>query len=211
VLKSILFVFFNFNSSHCGAGLGWVAYAVVKQDLFVLFSNAPGFVLSIWLNMGAAKLQYQEMLRSYNVGSNESHSLQLEENIDGEYFDDDGSTNRTHRGTEGEGSIPSFTSHEKWVIRVIIIWALVLSFVCFAPMSAEKQAALIGLVVNINLVVFYGAPLSTILEVMKTRNSSSIHRRTMGKSFVLDKNDESINYCTYQYFKSSLTGYSCSY
>ena len=175
-----------------GNCLGWVAYAVAKQDLFVLFSNAPGLVLSLWLNMGAAKLQYQEMHQKF-LQNDASHSLHLQ--IDGgeeEEQDthahaharenDGGSRTNSPRMTNitlASASLPSFTPHEKWVIRVVIIWVITLSTVCFVPMSVEKQANIIGLIVNINLVVFYGAPLSTILNVISKRNSASIHRRTM--------------------------------
>jgi len=140
--------------------------------------------------MGAAKLQYQEMYRAYYVGSGNSHSLQLHvhEDVDGECFEEDGDgaavDSRRRGSADSDISFPSFTRHEKWVIRVITTWVLVLSIVCFVPMSPAKQADVIGLVVNINLVIFYGAPLSTILEVLKTRNSSSIHRRTMVMSLL---------------------------
>lgn len=43
----------------------------------------------------------------------------------------------------------------------------------------EKWKLVIGVVVNINILFFYGAPLSRIFTVMKTRDSSSIHRMTM--------------------------------
>ena len=176
-----------------GNCLGWVGYAVVTKDLFVLFSNAPGLILSVWLNMGAAKLQYQEMHQIYRDDG--SHSLQLqidgggeEDHIIAQDIDENDGASWRSRSTTRNGSttvidkslpLPSFTSHEKWVIYILIIWTVVLSAVCFIPMSGKNQADIIGLVVNINLVVFYGAPLSTILHVVSTRNSASIHRRTM--------------------------------
>jgi len=46
-----------FMTGNC---IGWVAYAYVSDDIFVLSSNAPGLVLSLWLNVGASKLQYLE-------------------------------------------------------------------------------------------------------------------------------------------------------
>ena len=175
-------------SLYFSKGLGWVAYAVITQDLFVLFANAPGLVLSIWLNMGAAKLQYQEMHRNYIYGCGASHSLelQLQHEDEGEHDEENTEINSGSNSEDGGNrirSLPSFTPHEKWVIRVVTIWVLTLSVVCFVPMSRAKQSDIIGLIVNINLVIFYGAPLSTILDVLKTRNSSSIHRRTMCKFF----------------------------
>lgn len=41
-----------------GSCLGGAAYAYLRRNLFLFLSNAPGIVVSLWLNMGAAKLQY---------------------------------------------------------------------------------------------------------------------------------------------------------
>jgi len=43
-----------------GNCLGWLAYGYYTYDPFVVAANLPGLVLSLWLNMGAAKLQYLE-------------------------------------------------------------------------------------------------------------------------------------------------------
>lgn len=45
--------------------------------------------------------------------------------------------------------------------------------------SNETRQFIVGITVNANLVFFYGAPLSTIFKVMKTRSSASIHIPTM--------------------------------
>ena len=144
-----------------GNCLGWVAYSVLTNDLFVFVSNAPGLLLSVWLNMGAAKLQYQELfyMHEHHRQRNMIHMEEVEEE-ETIYF-------------------PSFTPHEKLVMRVLFTWIVVLSYVCFYPINEIQQTHVVGLVVNINLVVFYGAPLSTIAKVLKTKNSRSIHRRTM--------------------------------
>lgn len=44
-----------------GNCLGWCAYAYYIHDPFILASNIPGLILSMWLNAGAAKLQYKQM------------------------------------------------------------------------------------------------------------------------------------------------------
>lgn len=129
-------------------GLGWVAYSVVTQNLFVLVSNAPGLVLSIWLNMGAAKLQYQEIYRSRYHGD-DSLYLRNEEEEDGNEISED---NSGHTYIP----VPSCTSHEHWVIGVITTWMIVLTTACFGPLTDVERANLIGFVVNVNLVVFYG-------------------------------------------------------
>jgi len=38
---------------------GWVTYSILVNDVWIFLGNAPGLCLSIWLNMGATKLQYQ--------------------------------------------------------------------------------------------------------------------------------------------------------
>jgi solute carrier family 50 protein (sugar transporter) len=210
-----------------GNCLGWVAYAAATQDLFVLFSNAPGLILSIWLNMGAAKLQYQQMHQLVNLHHDHParadddgaldadlhHSLHLQvdtnDDNDDDYDDEvivqydeesrnyariSGTSNRNGGGGRSTRTmnhdsfsssfsslLPSFTPHEIWVLRVVLVWLIILCIVCFIPMTSEQQANIIGSVVNMNLVIFYGAPLSTIVQVIKTRNSCSIHRRTMGE------------------------------
>lgn len=220
-----------FMTGNC---LGWVSYAVATQDLFVLCSNAPGLILSIWLNMGAAKLQYQQMHQLVNLqdddnhhrrhdGTADSHSLHLQiDNEDDDDEDDDdhesvprhvnsqeqqlensNKNSSSSRNTSSRNAktrlptmthddstspslfssssfvLPSFTPHEIWVLRVVLVWLIILCAVCFIPMTSTQQANIIGSAVNMNLVIFYGAPLSTIVQVVKTRNSSSIHRRTM--------------------------------
>ena len=52
---------------------GWVTYSILRQNLFIFFGNAPGFCLSLWLNLGAAKLQYQ----AYRVGQIKKNLVEL--------------------------------------------------------------------------------------------------------------------------------------
>jgi solute carrier family 50 protein (sugar transporter) len=70
--------------------------------------------------------------------------------------------------------------HEKVVIGFIFIWLTVISLLFFIPQVNQAQYTLIiGIVANVNTFFFYGAPLSTIVSVLKSRDSCSIHRRTM--------------------------------
>eukprot|EP00581_Thalassiosira_minuscula_P011223 CAMPEP_0183722960 /NCGR_PEP_ID=MMETSP0737-20130205/14741_1 /TAXON_ID=385413 /ORGANISM="Thalassiosira miniscula, Strain CCMP1093" /LENGTH=236 /DNA_ID=CAMNT_0025953207 /DNA_START=373 /DNA_END=1083 /DNA_ORIENTATION=- len=69
--------------------------------------------------------------------------------------------------------------HEKVVVGVVTIWLAVISLLSFLKLNIEQWKLAVGLIVNINLCFFYGAPLSTIFTVLKTRDSSSIHRWTM--------------------------------
>jgi solute carrier family 50 protein (sugar transporter) len=53
-----------------GNCLGWVTYGILLQNLWIFFGNAPGFIISVWLNLGAVKLLYQK-----------HHSEELKENM----------------------------------------------------------------------------------------------------------------------------------
>ena len=64
-------------------------------------------------------------------------------------------------------------------LSVVTAWIAVISTLAFQKLNVEQWKLVIGIVVNVNLLFFYGAPLSRIFTVLKTRDSSSIHRRTM--------------------------------
>lgn len=38
---------------------GWLAYSYLLQNPYIFWGNAPGFILAIWLNIQAIKLQYE--------------------------------------------------------------------------------------------------------------------------------------------------------
>jgi len=163
-----------FMTGNC---LGWIAYSFVTNDLFVLSANVPGFFLSIWLNNGASKLQYQELCqisrRQAHCSNNKADNL---EDSPLRNRDDFPAIDQLDRRTL---NLPSLTAHEYWVLGIFFIWTTILSAVIFVPTTTEVKQQVIGLCVNINLIIFYGAPLSTIATVLRTKNSSSIHRRTL--------------------------------
>ena len=68
--------------------------------------------------------------------------------------------------------------HEKVVVAMVTIWVALITSICMNVENSQKKL-IIGIAVNINLLFFYGAPLSTIFSVLKNRDSSSIHRWTM--------------------------------
>ena len=45
-----------------GNCIGWVTYSYLIHNLFDFVPNAAGFMISIWLNMAAVKLQYSDRL-----------------------------------------------------------------------------------------------------------------------------------------------------
>lgn len=149
-----------------GNTIGWLAYSFITLDLFVFFANAPGLLISIWLNTGAMKLQYyEELVRRSSSSSSES-------SIDG---DNDAISVQTTK----IGCFQHLSSHELLVLQIVIVWVIILSTTSLIPVSKEEMKSIVGVAVNINLMVFYAAPLSTISTIIRTKNSASIHFGTM--------------------------------
>ena len=87
-------------------------------------------------------------------------------------------------------STPAKTPHDRLVVGIIIVWSVVLSTIGFyehyAPISVSNSSdaetvsqSIVGYVVNLNLIFFYGAPLSKIQTVLKTKRSNTLHLPTM--------------------------------
>lgn len=134
------------------------AYGYYTKDPFVLSSNLPGLVLSLWLNTGAAKLQYLERW--------------------------EGNQKREREGAVDNLNQPSdlqllvTVSQERLLLRILIAWCIVIVYVgWFDPLLSPRS--IIGVVVNLNLVVFYAAPLSQIQTVLRQKCCDSIHVPTM--------------------------------
>jgi solute carrier family 50 protein (sugar transporter) len=183
---------------------GWITYSILLQNLWLLFANVPGFVLSIWLNLGASKLQYQdhratEMRKSF---ANYLGKAQKESQLSSRALQVPLGNSNAGREEQAEEQAPDGTlqkavdfgkivwdvtssqmqapaPHENVVLGIVMIWVTVISIIAFADVSQSTKELIVGVVVNLNLVFFYGAPLSTILTVVKSRNSASIHVWTM--------------------------------
>lgn len=184
---------------------GWVTYSYLIENQFLFWANAPGLVISIWLNMAAAKLQYCDRMsatmRSSFVELLDSNRRSFAMRGDGKLLErklDEGEKNgQEENDISDDEQAHSFATlrkmaldiavqkaeapapHEKVVLGVVTFWIAVISILMFLKLNLEKWKMVIGIVVNINLCFFYGAPLSTIITVLRTRDSSSIHRWTM--------------------------------
>jgi solute carrier family 50 (sugar transporter) len=146
-----------------GNTIGWLAYSFITLDLFVFFANAPGLLISIWLNTGAMKLQYYEEL----VRRSSSES-----SVEG---DDDSISVQTAK----IDCCQQLASHELKVLQIVSVWVIIISTTSLIPVSKEEMKFIVGISVNVNLIFFYAAPLSTIATVIRTNNSASIHFWTM--------------------------------
>jgi solute carrier family 50 protein (sugar transporter) len=224
-----------------GNCFGWVVYGILTENLFIFWGNAPGFLLSVYLNLGAVKLLYQrhhstEMRKSIvtylsnQQGSSSSSSSsskqllgtagldplvlvseqplvsstttrldQLVESSSEEQPVPSNTTNDTNTNTPTtitankddrhwatvvwnvtSQSTPAPAPHETLVLSIVTIWTICMSLLGFAAsLDSQTRELIVGTLVNLNLVFFYGAPLSTIYTVLRESNSSSIHTWTM--------------------------------
>lgn len=139
-----------------GNTFGWLAYAFITSDLYVFFANVFGLLFSIYLNIGAMKLQYYDEVRK------SAPSIQLavanSSEADEQQDDNEGAdSNEIREGkAEHKDDMQSFTSHEIKVLSVIVTWVLILSITSLASKSRESMERVVGISVNINLMLFYG-------------------------------------------------------
>ena len=181
-----------------GNCLGWCAYAYYIHDPFILASNIPGLILSMWLNAGAAKLQYRQMT-TFPSGNHPGHrpttllhvqtneqDAQDAQDVNDKYtepgdIDEDMDDSQLYYNTQSHPLPPPpvFTPQEVWWLRVMMIWGLILAWVRWISPFPGYEAATVGLLVNVNLIFFYGVPLQTMSEVVRNGQSNSIHPPSM--------------------------------
>lgn len=172
-----------------GNTVGWLAYSYITLDKFVFFSNAPGLVITTWLNIGAMKLQYhEELIRNPSFrgvelqdGDREEISLNQSEFADGEYQNNNISNGESMESVYHQCPLSSqhLNSHESKVLQILILWIGILSTTTFMKLDHDEMKFVIGFAVNINLIFFYVSPLSSIVTILRTKNSASIHFWTM--------------------------------
>jgi len=198
---------------------GWIAYSYLIKNQFLFWANAPGLLLSVWLNMSAVKLQYcdnlHKLAKTNLLLALEKKEIYLRQSMNGigttsssrgdggphESFDENKDAVETQQQNEviealkkliSEASVSDNTAtdnnnncnvqtspHEKKVVAIVFLWLTIVSLVSFIKMTQSQREFIVGLAVNLNLLFFYGAPLTTIFTVLKTRDSSSIHWWTM--------------------------------
>lgn len=71
------------------------------------------------------------------------------------------------------------TSQDRLMLGVLSVWMTVLVCVGWLGIGNGREKEIIGILVNINLLFFYGAPLQTIKTVVAEKRSDSIHTPTM--------------------------------
>eukprot|EP00339_Tiarina_fusa_P006294 CAMPEP_0117068956 /NCGR_PEP_ID=MMETSP0472-20121206/48332_1 /TAXON_ID=693140 ORGANISM="Tiarina fusus, Strain LIS" /NCGR_SAMPLE_ID=MMETSP0472 /ASSEMBLY_ACC=CAM_ASM_000603 /LENGTH=270 /DNA_ID=CAMNT_0004791235 /DNA_START=50 /DNA_END=863 /DNA_ORIENTATION=- len=140
-----------------GNAVGWCAYSYYAWDPFILASNIPGLVVSIWLNMGAAKLQYLQVRREH----------------------DESTQRQTQTGQPIQNESGIFVSQETILLRILIVWLSLLVCIGWLGVADGYEKVVVGVLANINVIFFYGAPLQTMQTVITEKSSESIHVPTM--------------------------------
>lgn len=171
--------------------LGWVTYAILINNLFVFFGNIFALILAIWLNMIALELQYADF-RTSEI--RQSLVLAFQNNAQEGLRASNSNENTEHASPLDVAKImwdvaalntKAPVAHKSIILVLATIWTALLSTICLGQsLSQYTKELIIGVAVNLNLVFFYGSPLSTILTVLQTRSSSTIHIPTCFTMFL---------------------------
>jgi hypothetical protein len=142
-----------------GNCLGWTVYGYYTKDPFVVAANIPGLVLSLWMNTGAAKLQYNaarkarrhvglpsSRIEEWDAVGVESHERASTDAVPG--IDEE-----PYLGLSDDEDLV-MVPQERALLRILCLWVVVIVYVGWFTKS--DPATLVGLVVNVNLVFFYG-------------------------------------------------------
>ncbi|CAJ1945930.1 unnamed protein product [Cylindrotheca closterium] len=177
-----------------GNCVGWVLYSTLLQNVFVFAGNAPGLLVSIYLNLGAIKLLYQE----HHAKENRDATIAFLDKEQprggggGEMIANrrDGSLDDTAESTgENWGTVllkvssqstPAPSRHDNIMMFMCTLWVILGTILAFAnSMDLDSKVFMVGIVTNCIVVFFYAAPLSTIFQVLKEKHTASIHIPTM--------------------------------
>jgi Sugar efflux transporter for intercellular exchange len=145
---------------------------------------------------GAAKLQFLDLKQKSQ--SSVAERNQIMQRWDADRVPEDGESDynlrrRQRRQQEEEDGLMNdaqldaalqMTPQESLLLRVLVFWALILIYTTWLYPVHSNPAHLVGILVNINLVIFFAAPLKTIRTVVEQRNSISIHYETMVMNWV---------------------------
>jgi len=136
-----------------GNCFGLVIFAYYTNDPFVLAGNIPGVFVSLWLNSGASRLQYYEEVQKEESSSPSNSS--------------------------NKNAMLIMTPQDQWMLGILGFWTATLVCIGWLGIGSGREAGIIGILVNINLLCFYAAPLQTIHTVIFVeKSSSSIHTWT---------------------------------
>lgn len=143
-----------------GVNFGWVVYGYCVRDPFIIASNVPGLMCALWLNFGATKLQYMNVIFALTAPPPTG--------------DEERAEKEKRRIQEEMIMVPQ----ERILFGLLIAWTCVLVVAGFLQ-PIGNPATVVGIAVNLNFVLYYGAPLEKMKQVIQTGDASPIHIPTM--------------------------------
>jgi len=187
-----------------GCTLGWIIYGYFQWDPFLVAANLPGFFVSLWLNYGAAKLQYYRVFQrrmERNATSSHHHNMVAQQQgeerwdasppLDSQEEEEEvaavlgGAVGSSMGDTDdSHPDLLFFVPQETNFFRIMVAWAILATYASWFTTDKQTASTLCGWAVNVNMVFFYGAPLHTIRSVVRTHDSSAIHRPTLSMSLI---------------------------
>jgi uncharacterized protein with PQ loop repeat len=141
-----------------GANFGWIVYGYSTHNLFVVAANTPGLFCSLWMNFGAMKIEYFDYVLLPDC-------------------------NKIRQKNVSWFSQATMTDQERMLFTLLGSWTAVLALAALFSSILGNSATVIGIAVNLNYVLYFGAPLEKMLQVIQTEDASSIHIPTMILSF----------------------------
>jgi len=194
-------------------------YTFITNNLIIYCFSGLGFLIALWLNLQAVKLQYVTYCQN-------EWSQSLQKIIEDEEASRDLFTLRNEKFQESRSALRTTTpptttteveveveakhksvkesnadetsklvwemitektlnakppiAHENMVMGIVVAWIIVTSVVCYAQaISHATQEIMVGVIVNVNLIFFHAAPLSTTYTVLHTQSSATIHGPTV--------------------------------
>ena len=171
-----------------GNCLGWIVYGHLLMDPFLVAANIAGFICSVWLNFGSAKLQYHRLQQARGEQTAAAAQLAQEEQWDASPamdMDDGEHGMDTVSFADGakDAEVFALVPQEVHFFRMMCAWAALATY-CTWFTDAQTGANIVAWAVNINLVFFYGAPLNIIKSVVESGDSAAIHRPTLKMSYI---------------------------
>eukprot|EP00977_Amphora_coffeiformis_P009096 scaffold2069_cov187-Amphora_coffeaeformis.AAC.13 len=177
-----------------GNAFGWIVYGYLTQDFFVLMPNILGLLINLWLNYGAAKLQYYELQKARLNRTKQLHSVDSLSTAP--TTSDDSVQSIGAAATASLAELPLacsdnetvnkeyFVPQEVAFFRIAALWMTICVCTGWFVTDTVTVTCFVGLCVNLNLVVFYASPLQTVQTVVAVGDAGLIHRPTMMLNFV---------------------------
>lgn len=164
---------------------GWSLYGYLTQNIFVMLSNVPGLILSIYLNFGAIKLQYYTLWKEHTSSKDSASKASTKTDYESLSQKDDGTENNSVSSLLSSKSTDTFlttsglTDQERVLYPLLLFWIIYSVIVGFFAPKTETTTAIVGWTCNANLVFFYGVPIQILRKVVRSGDASAIHRPTL--------------------------------